>query len=591
MRTTISRALTLAPMLAGLALLPQPDGLRTLHAQEPDGGVVQIDFRALNAEGQPVTDLSASDVTLKVAGRPREVRSLERIAGGAAESGPAPARPPYATNVSGAATGRTLLLVIDDESINPGREQSMQAALGRLASGVGADVRVGLLSVRRGGVNIPASTNRDAVRAAVDGLRGQSSSESPENFKCRTQVTLQSLESILASAPADSPTTVVFMSASLSQPSESMARMRPPSDLETRADLCRLTPENFEKVGAAAAGSRAQLYVVQVVDGTTMPPSEAGPGIENIAGVAGVDTLRLTSDSNTIADRILREMSASYTLAFVPEPADRGAAALPLELDVTRPGVTTLAPSRISVPKAAAKGAKTSPREMIRVATAFTDLPLRAAGFTSRGADDKLKVIALFEPVEPTVKLASAIVALFAPDGKLTAQWTAQKGDFDRSPVTAALAVAPGTYRMRVAAVDSNGRAGTTDYTLDAGLTPAGPLQLSALVVGAPVSGSFAPQLHFTPKDPAGAGYLEIYNVPKGANVTVNLEIAPSEDAEAIGTVPAQVVPGDTEDMRRAVGGFSIENLPAGDHVMRAIVSIDGKPVGRAVRTMRKGAS
>ena len=144
---------------------------------------------------------------------------------------------------------------------------------------------------------------------------------------------------------------------------------------------------------------------------------------------------------------------------------------------------------------------------------------------------------------------------------------------------------------MRVAAVDSNGRAGTADYTLAAELTPAATMRLSTLVVGAPKAGSFAPQLHFGAADAAAAGYLEIYGVPKGGTVTVMLELAPSEDAPALGSTPAQVVPGEAEDMRRAVGGFSIAALPAGDHVMRAVVSLDGKVVGRAVRTMRKAGS
>jgi hypothetical protein len=35
-------------------------------------------------------------------------------------------------------------------------------------------------------------------------------------------------------------------------------------------------------------------------------------------------------------------------------------------------------------------------------------------------------------------------------------------------------------------------------------------------------------------------------------------------------------------------GGSSIETLPPGDYLMRAVVSLDGKPVGPVVRTLRK---
>ena len=40
--------------------------------------------------------------------------------------------------------------------------------------------------------------------------------------------------------------------------------------------------------------------------------------------------------------------------------------------------------------------------------------------------------------------------------------------------------------------------------------------------------------------------------------------------------------------MRIAFGGFSIATLEPGDYQMRAVVSLDGKPVGRVVRTLRK---
>ncbi len=589
MRTRIFRSIAVVPLAALVVLLPPTEARQTLHAQAPAGGVVKVDFRVLTAEGQPVTDLKAADVSLKVGGKLRELRSLDLIGGGPGAKGPTPANPPYATNAGGGAT-RTVLLVIDDESVNPGREQSFKSALARIAEGVPASDRVGLISVRRGGVNIPPSTDRKTLRATLDGLRGQSSSQTPEDFRCRTQVTLQSLEAILQTAPASSPTSVVFMSASLSQPSDSIARMTT-SNSSRGSDLCRLTTEDFERVGNAAAGSRAQLFVVQVIDGTTLSMSEAAPGIENIAGVAGVETLRLSATGDTVADRILRELSASYTASFVPEPGDRTALPQALELRVTRPGTTALGPSRIAVPKADAKAGKLSSKDMAHSPTSFADLPIRAVGFASRGSDNKLKVIALFEPIDPSVKLSSATIGLFDTKGKLTAQWTAQEADFGRSPVTAALTVVPGNYRMRVAAIDSTGRGGTADYQLQAEMTIAEPLMLSTLVVGAPKAGSFAPQLHFGPSDAAAAGYLEIYGVPKGGTVTVSLELAPTEDAPAIGSTSAQVVAGETEDMRRAVGGFSITGLEPGDHVMRAVVSLDGKVVGRAVRTMRKAGT
>jgi hypothetical protein len=154
--------------------------------------------------------------------------------------------------------------------------------------------------------------------------------------------------------------------------------------------------------------------------------------------------------------------------------------------------------------------------------------------------------------------------------------------------VLAALTAPPGTYRMRVAAVDAGGRAGTADYELKAEVPRADPLKLSALVLGTQKQGGgFAPRLDFA-NESIAIGMVEIYNVPKGGAVTVDLDVAASSDGAPLATAQTTVTPGRTEDMRIAYGGFSIAALEPGEYLMRAVVSLDGKPVGRVVRTLRK---
>jgi hypothetical protein len=71
----------------------------TVEAQAPSP-VIRIDFQAVTADGRPVTDLGPGDVTVRIAGRPRDVRSLDlvEVAGGAPRPA-GPARPPFVTNV------------------------------------------------------------------------------------------------------------------------------------------------------------------------------------------------------------------------------------------------------------------------------------------------------------------------------------------------------------------------------------------------------------------------------------------------------------------------------------------------------------
>ena len=154
----------------------------------------------------------------------------------------------------------------------------------------------------------------------------------------------------------------------------------------------------------------------------------------------------------------------------------------------------------------------------------------------------------------------------------------------------AALAAAPGTYRVRVAAVDATGRAGSTDYELKVEVPRADPLKLSTLVLGTQQQGGgFAPRLDFA-SEPVAIGLLEIYGVPKGGNVTVDLDVVSTPEGTALATAQTSVDPGPAgaEDMRIAFGGFNIGSLAPGDYLMRAVVSLDGKPVGKVVRTLRK---
>ena len=321
-----------------------------------------------------------------------------------------------------------------------------------------------------------------------------------------------------------------------------------------------------------------------MVDGRATPSSDAQSGLESLAGVASAPLIRLTGSSGSTLDRIADETAAYYVAAFDVDAAERNGSAHKAELRANRSGVMLESGNSLVIAKAGGKAP--SPKDMLRAADAYRDLPLRATGWAMRDAGSRLKVIALFEPADPGVKLASAMIALI--DGnKIAAQWTAQDAELERTPVVAALLVAPGNYRLRVAAMDTSGRGGAADYALQARLTTAGPITMSALTIGVADNG-FKPRVVFAPVDQAALGYLELYGVPKGAAITGSIELAPSEDAPAIATTPATIQPTTAEDMRIAAGGFSIGALQPGDYVMRMIISIDGKVAGTAMRTLSK---
>jgi hypothetical protein len=140
---------------------------------------------------------------------------------------------------------------------------------------------------------------------------------------------------------------------------------------------------------------------------------------------------------------------------------------------------------------------------------------------------------------------------------------------------------------LRVAALDSAGRAGTADYFVDATLAPAGPLKLSALMLAVSQTGALRPALEFS-SEPAAIASVEIYGEREGNAIVATLEVAESLNGPAIMTLPVQA--GATREPDRFIltASIPIGGLAAGDYVVRVTVNLQNRPQGRVVRTLRK---
>jgi len=550
-----------------------------------------VDFRAVTEAGDPVLDLKAEEVTLRVGGRPRPIRSLELVKVGG-DTGPvsvSPLPPPFVANTGTASGGgsREIVLILDEDSIAPGREASVRESTSKLLAALQPSDRVALVSTRQGGVSVPFTRDHTAIRGAISAFSGHSSArESSSDFVCRTVVALQSVRAAVNAFSTDALKTLVFISAALSAPQDDTARVGASSA------LCQLRTRDFEDLGNEIQNSRAHFYVAHILEASASPqsPQTLQAGIDSLAGVAGGETIRITGASEAALPRIARETSAYYLAAFDPEPADRTGMRQRVELRVSRDRVRVAARANIVVPKSdAAAGKPLTPRDMIRTLTTFRDLPLRAAVFPSRPAG-KPELLVLFEPGDPATKLTAATIVLYDAKGTAKAQWNSRPEDFAALPIMARLAPAePGEYRMRIAAIDAANRAGTLDMSTDVNLPGTGAVKTSGLLMGVPApSAPFAPRLQFTAADTQAVVYLEIYNVPKGSKPAVTLELAETLDGPPAMSGALPLADGPTEDSRIARAGLNIASLPPGDVVVRAIVSVDGKEIARLVRTLRK---
>jgi len=443
----------------------------------------------------------------------------------------------------------------------------------------------------QGQINLRPSADLGRVQRAVDGMAGRaSSSESTSDAQCRTTRVLAALGSMLTLS-AGTPTTIVVFSGGLTPPEQKIVRMtnsRNPDPAVNASDVCPVRPEDYENTGILASSARADLYLLHLTEAMVNHSSAQDAGFESLAGVTGAEFFRVSASPQPAVARLLRETASYYVATFEAEPSERNGQTYRVDLRSSREKVKLRTRPAVEIRKDVAKAAA-SPKDMLRTASVYSDLPIRAAGHTSRTpGSDEVKIVAMFEALDASASLAAASIGLFDEKNTLKKQWTAQPADLAKRPVMAALAAPAGTYRVRVATVDASGRAGTADYELKVEVPRADPLKLSTLVLGTQAQGSgFAPRLEFG-SEAVAIGLLEIYGVPKTGAVTVDLDIVQTVEGAPLATAQTTVGPGNAEDMRIAFGGFSIASLPPGDYQMRAIVSLDGKPVGKVVRTLRK---
>jgi hypothetical protein len=591
-------------LLTVLAAAPVPWRQAATPAPSPRESTVAVEFFVIGQDRLPVRDLKADEVTIRIDGRARTIRSLKllTIADPPADPlVPVVTPPPLPFGSNAGVEGRTFILVIDDESFRPGRERTLRAAVGRLLGALSPRDRVSLVTVPHGGLKTDFTTNHDRIAELLAQVVGHGPQvESGSEGACRTRSVLESVEGMLTSlAGGEGPTVVLFVSAGLYAPRrDAPATMAP--------GMCELTVQLFQRVGGAASQARAHFFIIQPDEQLALarPINEgiAGVGftgsenpligLEHLGGVTGGRRITLSTAAGDAAlVPIARETTAYYSAVIETTDADFDGLSRGVDVRIARGGAELRARPQLYFPKInpnAIQPAARSPQDMIRESRTFRDLALRVTGYASAGSGDgRLRILAVAEPVDPSVTIAAFASAVFDAQGRLVGQFTATSAELAASPVLSAFSVPAGVYRLRVAAVDASGRAGTADVEVTAELVQAGSLRLSSLVVGLSRGGTLQPRLQFT-TEPVALGYLDLYGGTPGAAVSAVLELATSLNGPAILTTPLTLEATNDPGRFSATGAIPLASLPAGDYVVRAIVGIAGQPAGRVVRTIRK---
>ena len=115
-------------------------------------------------------------------------------------------------------------------------------------------------------------------------------------------------------------------------------------------------------------------------------------------------------------------------------------------------------------------------------------------------------------------------------------------------------------------------------------------LALSTMILGVSYEKNFVPKLQFA-LEPTANGYFELFGTPPAGTLSVAMELSASEAGPPIVRVPGTVAETRDPERRRATGVVPIGRLAAGDYVLRAVLSLDGRPIATLTRILRKTAA
>jgi hypothetical protein len=575
---------TVAFALAAFALITvRPAAQQFVLSSQDRARLIAVDFVAIGTDGHPITDLTAGEVTLKIDGRTRPIRSLEYVSVDGAST-TMPGLSPFGSNTSSDA-GRSIVLILDLETIRPGRDAELKSQINAFLRRLAPRDRVALLTMPYGGLKVDLTTEHSRISTALGSITGQASStETTAEGWCRTSATLVSLRGTLDDLRGgDGPVAVVLFSGQMSVP-VGVVNIRSQPDL----GRCQVRPEYFKLVSTAAAAARAQFFIIQpdlsVEEGTRA-------GLEHLSGATGGPLLPLGGAADSALTRVARETSGYYIARVEPEPSETAGALRGLGISVSRAQTTVRQRPQLSVIRSASRftnAAGLTPLAMMKEAHLYRDLPLRVTAYASREpGTDHVRVVTMFDSPDTAAAMSSAMVGLFDERGRMVASAQLTDVELTASPVVSALSVPPGTYRLRVAAAETNGRAGAADYSVTAELATAGPLTLSALVMGLSREGQFSPRLEFGSEATAMA-YLEMYGGKEGARVGVAFEIARTPNGPSLITMPGAFAATNEPDRFIVTAALPIGALAPGDYVVRATVAAEGQTGGRVVRPLRK---
>jgi VWFA-related protein len=619
--------------------------------------LVTVDATVLGRDGSPVDDLGPDDFRLEVDGHARRVVSAQYVSQAPRKYLPARLAATHFTSNESADTGRVIVVAVDEAHIRrlEGR-QALRAAEAFIDTLDPSD-HVGVIGLTRVGA-LALTRDRFALKRQLATLAGQTDPvflqfnlglsealEIAEGSRSRLADAVlrecgRSLTEYvnLARAADDAgggrdacPEQVEQESRAIAQHAHTQARISlsglaalvaslkdipGPKTVVLLSEGMVADPRRIDlgKVAAEAQAARVSIYALHL----EVPVFEAaqdrisptlardlqvkGDGLARVAGAARGAVFRLAGDDPRPFERIARELSGYYLLAFEPIETERDGRNHRIRVELARGGGELRARNGFTLPVASPSSPARDSRlvTLLRTLTVATELPVRVATYAfAEPGSPRLRVVVSAEA--PSTRDAQ-------PDG-LTAPRSGQAALttllgfvlIDARGVIAAAAdrevvagryafsamVAPGTYTLRAGAIDPLGRQGSVERPFTARITVAEGVSLSDLILAPPPARPGDALEPFIDRISAARvmAYLEMHANDRGhLPDAVRIVITRVDGDDALVTAAAEVTRPANQGWAVARALVPTDSLLPGRYVARAEIVTSGRTIARVPR-------
>jgi VWFA-related protein len=612
-------------------------------AQQPTfrSGVdlVTVDAAVHDANGRPVATLGPDDFRLEVDGRPRPVVSAQFISQGGPEASPARLPAAHFSSNEGLDTGRVIVVAVDEAHIRRLEGRHALVAAVRFIEALPPADRVGVVGLSNADV-ITLSQDRAALRRHLESLVGtgdlmaqnlnlgiSEALEIADGSRARlADAVLRECgraltEYVNVARAADDtaggrdacPEQVEQESRALAQYAHLQAglslgalqalvtRLKDlpgPKTIVLVSEGMVIDPRrvDLQRLAAAAQAARVTIYGLQL-EGPVfeaaqdrLSPTAARDlqvrhdGVSQVAGAARGAVFRQVGTDPKPFERITRELSGYYLLAFAARDSDRDGRPHRIRVRLARRGGTLRSRSGFTLPALtpAARGAELT--ALLRSVAPVTELPLSVATFAYAEPDGAgVRVVVSAEAGAGRAASGTWLgFVLVAEDGVIAATATHQARDGRHS---FSAVVPAGLYQLRAAAVDPLGRQGSVERSFRVQVPSAGDLHLADLMLAPPPVPAEAALEPFVDRVTGGSveAYLEMHATAGPVPDAVRIHVARGAAGTPLVSAAARVT---IRDGRWVIARATLPltGLAPGGYLARAEVAAGGAVVGRVAR-------